>query len=178
MTLVIDRVDANDLQLLAEHQARHRAESGQDGFHFMPFAPGDDSGPRLRLAEGLERPLTEPGWERVFAAFTDHRAGIVGEVNLTGDSLRTGLHRCELGIGIEHSHRGQGLGRRLMQTAIDFVRAAEPLAWLDLKVFAHNHPARALYRTLGFQEIGTVTDRFRIDGARIDDVMMTLDVRG
>lgn len=173
----IELVGPDDLELLAEHNARHRAESGQGEHHFMPFAPGEASGPRKRRPEALHLALNEPGWERVFAAFYQDRSRIVGEVNLTGDGLRTGLHRCELGIGIERAHRGRGLGRRLMQTAIEFVREAPEVCWLDLRVFAHNHAARALYSALGFQEVGTVIDRFRIDGQSIDDVIMTLDVR-
>jgi len=175
--VLIELVGSDDLTLLAEHNARHRAESGRGELHFMPFVPGEEAGPRKRRPEPLGLPLSEPGWERVFAAFADGRSRIVGEVNLTGDALRTGLHRCELGIGIERSHRGHGLGRRLMQTAIDFVREAPEIAWLDLKVFAHNKAARALYAALGFQEVGTVVDRFRIEGESIDDVIMTLDVR-
>lgn len=175
--LTIEPVGPEDLTLLAEHAARHRAESGRGEHHFMPFAPGVSAGPRKRRPEPLGLPLTEPGWERIFAAFADQRSRIVGEVNLSGDALHTGLHRCELGIGIERSHRGQGLGRRLMERAIEFTRCAPGIAWLDLKVFAHNAPARALYAALGFQEVGTVVDRFRIEGESIDDIIMTLDVR-
>jgi RimJ/RimL family protein N-acetyltransferase len=65
-----------------------------------------------------------------------------------------------------------------MTRAIAFAADAEPIHWLDLKVFGHNTPARALYRSLGFVEIGTVADRFRIEGVSIDDVLMTLDVSG
>ena len=98
-------------------------------------------------------------------------------MDLKGDALAAGLHRSELGIGIERSYRGRGLGRQLMQVAIDFALGAATLDWLDLKVFAHNTPARALYRSLGFEEIGTVIDRFRIGGVSVDDVLMTLAVR-
>ncbi len=52
----------------------------------------------------------------------------------------------------------------------------ESLEWIDLKVFAHNTPARSLYRELGFVDIGVVRDRFRIGGQSIDDVIMTLDL--
>lgn len=127
--------------------------------------------------ERLSLPLDAPGWQRWFGAWVDSGTRIVAHVDLKGDALVSGLHRCELGLGIERSHRGRGLGRRLMQVAIDFARDAPTLDWLDLKVFAHNTPARALYRSLGFAEIGTVADRFRIGSASIDDVLMTLDVR-
>lgn len=165
-----------DRDRLAAHFARHWAESGRGEPPFMPFAPGGAGQPRPVDGQPLALPLSEPGWQRIFAAVTD-AGDIVGHVDLTGDRLHTGLHRCRLGIGIERAHRGQGLGRRLMQTAIAFAEAADSIAWLDLRVFAHNRNARSLYLALGFDEIGTVIDRFRIDGLSVDDVIMTLDVQ-
>jgi RimJ/RimL family protein N-acetyltransferase len=165
-----------DVLLFNEHFSRHRSESGRGDWHFMPFAPDDAPGPAGMDPRRLNVPLDAPGWQRWFGAFADGGARIVGHVDVKGETLATARHRCELGIGIERSHRGQGLGRRLMETAIRFAREADSIAWLDLKVFAHNAPARALYRSLGFIEIGTVRDRFRIEGTRIDDVIMTLDV--
>lgn len=142
----------------------------------MPFAPDDPVGPRGLNESSLDRPLTSPGWQRCFVALNEDETGIVGHVNLKGDPLKCGLHRCELGIGIERPRRGQGLGKRLMKTAIEFARDVDTIAWVDLKVFAHNTAARALYRSLGFVEIGTLGDRFRIGESSIDDVIMTLDV--
>lgn len=63
-----------------------------------------------------------------------------------------------------------------MDTAIAFAREASPIDWLDLRVFAHNAPARRLYCRLGFVEIGTKVDCFRVGADSIDDVFMTLNV--
>jgi ribosomal protein S18 acetylase RimI-like enzyme len=76
-------------------------------------------------------------------------------------------------MGIERAHRGQGHGRGLLAAAIAWAREAG-LAWLDLGVFAHNPRARALYRSVGFVEVGTTRDRYRVDGRQIDDVAMAL----
>lgn len=178
MSPVIRPLSSRDRAAFEAHFARHRAESGQGGdVHFMPFEPGDPLGPSGLDGDALTRPLSDLRWQRWFVAFSDHR-NIVGHVNLTGDTLRVGRHRCELGIGIERSHRARGLGRRLMTTAMEFAEASGSLAWIDLRVFAHNVPARALYRALGFEEIGTIADRFRIGGTSVDDVMMTLRLPG
>lgn len=174
--LPISRLSTDAIALFDQHFARHRAESGRDGFHFMPFAPDDDEGPRGLDAKLFELTLDTPGWQRWWVARTSHNGDIVGHVDLKGNHLKTGMHRCELGIGIEHAYRGQGMGRRLMQTAIDFARSAPTLKWLDLRVFADNKNARLLYTKLGFAELGVVVDRFQIDGVSIDDVLMTLDV--
>ncbi len=192
MSSSIRRMTSNDLPRFQAHFARHRAESGRGGHHFMPFAPDDLDGPKGLDAEALDRPLSEPGWQRWFLAFADNgnvvgHGNVVGNVDLKGGGLRAGLHRCELGIGIERPYRGAGLGQRLMETAIGFALEAESLAWIDLSVFVHNSAARALYKKLGFVEVGTIVDRFRIagtdhsvpsGGTSIDDVLMALSVSG
>ena len=168
-------LNLNDLSQFQAHFTRHRAESGSGDQAFMPFAPGDPDGPKGLAPDALARSLITPGWQRWFVVIeTDGR--IVGHVNLKGDGLTSGLHRCELGIGIQAEYRGTGLGRRLMDTAIAFARDVDTLAWVDLRVFAHNSTARALYRTLGFVEVGILVDRFRIDDGQVDDVIMTLTV--
>lgn len=166
----------DDLSLFEAHFNRHRAESGRGDHHFMPFAPDDPQGPRGLDAAALHLPLDEPGWQRWFVATVTDEERIIGHVNLKGDGLRTGLHRCELGIGVERGYRSHGLGRRLMNTAIAFARSDPRLAWIDLRVFGHNRVGRALYGALGFVEVGTLIDRFRVEGQQIDDVIMTLAV--
>jgi len=165
-------------RLCQEHLVRHRAESGGPEGHFMPFDPDDPQGPRGLDVDALGWPLDRPGWHRWFVAeiAADTVPRLVGHVNLKGDGLRTALHRCELGIGIERGWRAAGLGQQLMATALAFAEAAPSLAWVDLRVFAHNTRARRLYAGLGFEEIGVVRDRLRIRGETIDDVLMTRSV--
>ncbi len=165
---------AEDRAEFRAHFERHRAESGRGEPHFLPFAPDDPEGPKGFDFSTLDRSLDEPGWQRGWVAVV--QGGIVGHVDLKGDGLRAGFHRCELGIGVERAHRGGGLGRRLMETAIEFARGAPTLDWVDLRVFAHNAAGRALYRRLGFVELGTLVDRFRIGSRSVDDVIMTLSV--
>lgn len=164
-----------DQSLLQAHLVRHRAESGRGDIHFMPFAPGDSDAPAGLNARSLNLALHARGWQRWFIGTVDGQ--IVGHVSLKGDSLNTGLHRCELGIGVERAYRDQRIGHALMNVAIDFARNTHELRWVDLSVFAHNAKARALYRALGFVEVATLIDRFRIEGESIDDLMMTLAVK-
>lgn len=161
---------------LSEHFQRHRAESGKNGIHFMPFAPDDPDGPRGITLEKVSLDIDQPGWQRWFCAHDTETGLIIGHVDIKSDPLHSGLHRCELGIGIEEPYRNIGLGRKLMMEAIHFVRHCQTIQWIDLKVFANNKPARSLYKDMGFIEVGTVTDRFRIDSQCIDDVIMTLHV--
>jgi len=172
----IRAVEAAHTEALQAHFDRHRAESGRGDIHFMPFAPDDPDGPRGLNTDGLALPLSEPAWQRAFAAWSGNE--VVGHVDLKGGRLKSTLHRCELGIGIERHARGAGLGRALMLRAIEHVQKAPGLDWLDLRTFGHNTPALALYQSLGFVEVGVIEDFIRVEGERIDDVLMTLSVSG
>lgn len=142
----------------------------------MPFAPDDPNGPMGISTDKALLPLGNLGWQRWFYARDADSGNIVGHVDLKHDGLSAGLHRCELGIGIETRYRGAGLGRQLMETALSFARDTGSLAWVDLRVFANNTRALALYRQLGFTEIGVLKDRFRIGDDSIDDIVMTLRI--
>ncbi len=61
----------------------------------------------------------------------------------------------------------------MCEVAIGWARNSG-LAWIDLGVFRPNLRAQALYRKLGFVELGVTRDRFRLDGESIDDISMTL----
>jgi len=160
---------------LCAHIRRHSAESGRDGdLIFRPRSSSEElDEPAAIERHRLEwaRPLSEPLWLRTWGLLED--GAVLGHLDLHGGRLPAELHRATLGMGLERAARGQGHGRAMMETAIAWARD-HGLAWLDLGVFAHNKPARALYASVGFVEVGTTRDQFRVDGVSIDDVAMTL----
>jgi RimJ/RimL family protein N-acetyltransferase len=165
----------DDREALLAHNERYLPTSGEDGVHFLPFDVRTGDRPKSLDFASLQVPLTEPGWQRWFVA-ENERAGIVGDVQLKGAAIRSQLHRCVLGIGLEKPWRGQGLGEKLMCAAIDFARAQPTLDWIDLGVFSGNPRAKALYDKLGFVEVGRREDCFRIGEESVTDIMMTLHV--
>jgi ribosomal protein S18 acetylase RimI-like enzyme len=172
---MIRQLDEADLPALVAHIARHGAESGRDGdLIFRPRsadAPIDDLATMERHRLGWALPLDEAYWLRTWGVVLG--VDIVGHLDLHGGRLPSEFHRAMLGMGIERGARGRGHGRALLAAAIAWARHAE-LVWLDLGVFAHNARARALYAAVGFVEVGTTPDRFRVDGEVIDDVAMVL----
>ncbi len=64
-----------------------------------------------------------------------------------------GAPEPELGMIVDASHRGRGIGRALLDHALAWGRAQGKAA-LRLRVFPHNEAARALYRAGGFVELG------------------------
>ncbi|HTW84255.1 MAG TPA: GNAT family N-acetyltransferase [Candidatus Sulfotelmatobacter sp.] len=82
----------------------------------------------------------------------------------------------ELGMVVAASHRGQGIGRALLEAALAWARANGKTA-LRLAVFPDNDVARALYRIAGFTEIGVKAAAIpRNDGSKRDVVLMRHDL--
>jgi RimJ/RimL family protein N-acetyltransferase len=172
---VIRLLSDDDLNALFGHMSRHREESGNDGdVIFVPRSrdePMDEAAFAQRHQQGWARSLAEPAWLRSWGLFVEGE--LLGHLELTGGRIPAELHRAMLGMGLERGARGRGQGRSLLDAAITWARA-QALTWIDLGVFAHNAPARALYAAAGFVEVGAVRDQFRVDGTSIDDVSMTL----
>lgn len=170
----------------ASHLVRHLAESGRDGtpdFASMRVAARSDI---MRETERKwSTQLLAPGWGRTWLLWTrdptsrsHDAAAVVGYVELRGPFVASAGHRAELSIGLEAPYRGRGHGRALLDTAIAWARSTQYLAYIDLRVFAGNARARAMYAAAGFVELGYVPDAFRFEeGVTIDDVLMTLRLR-
>ena len=168
-----------DIDIFLEHVSRHMAESGTEGTPvFSPLQPGlpwDAEAARLRVKEAWEKTLEEPGWCRAWGTFDG--ASLIGHIDLKTMKLPSALHRATIGIGVESSHRRQGVGSLLLQAAVDWAQEQPALVWLDLEVFAHNHAAIKLYEAFHFVQVGAVLDRFRINGKKIDDLQMVHRIR-
>lgn len=76
---------------------------------------------------------------------------------------RKARHRVLLGMSIREAYRGRGVGRALMERALDWAKAHPDITLVTLEVYAANAPAIALYRKFGFIEKGT------LPGGLIDD---------
>jgi RimJ/RimL family protein N-acetyltransferase len=175
VTLPVRLVRSSELRVVAEHIERHAHESGRgEDLVFAPFTEFDAQAFEETRYDSWRRPVDMPGWERCWAHFEKDR--VVGHVDLTGASLYSALHRARLGIGVERSYRGKGIGSALLAAAIQWARRERDLVWLDLSVFAHNVRARRLYEHHGFREVGRTSDAYRVNELSIDDVHMSLRV--
>jgi GNAT superfamily N-acetyltransferase len=168
------RVKGSDPDVYARHVVAHMAESGREGApHFAISRAFGREEVRDNLLMRLLRELHEPLWGRAWMLL-DEQERAVGHLELRGGRVPAELHRATLGMGILAPYRRAGHGRRLVETAVAWARQ-EKLAWIDLGVFAGNVPARRLYASMGFRELGTRLDAFRLEaGVAVDDVMMAL----
>jgi diamine N-acetyltransferase len=95
-----------------------------------------------------------------------------GDVDVPGVEARPGdqeLHR----VYVETALQGQGLGRELMNAALEHPRLAEAVR-IYLTVWEKNERAIRLYERLGFRVVGTTT--FTIGTGEVaEDLVMVLD---
>jgi len=106
----------------------------------QPFIEGDRTNPN-----GV-RAYMEKG-KFLLAEDATGLAGCV-YVELRGDRGYLGL------LGVDPSHQGTGLGRKLMDAAENFFRRAGCVA-VDLRVVSARTPLPSFYRHLGYLETGT-----------------------
>jgi RimJ/RimL family protein N-acetyltransferase len=167
-----------DVEAYAKHCAFHLTEKGIGGVFVHPF-PSDH---RVDISEKVQSLLKiwsltpfSPSWEMVWLALNGSR--VIGHLDLQCGGIEAVSHRMKLGMGIENEFRSQGIGTKLLTSALDWARDQKQIHWIDLGVFAQNQAARNLYRKFGFQETQTVIDAIRIQSESIDDVQMTLRLR-
>jgi RimJ/RimL family protein N-acetyltransferase len=173
---VIQSVAPADLPALFVYLDDHLQDNGRDGTPlFQPMARADSRFPtdkRAAFALGLNAEVGAPGWRRAWMAL-DADGAICGHADLRARPERAASHRCLLGMGVHRDARRQGLGERLLATALAWARTQPGLDWVDLEVLSNNAPARRLYERCGFVFAGELPDLFRIDGERHGYVYMT-----
>lgn len=137
---------------------------------FLNYLPGEFDFSLEQEREFLRRHRETPGH---IALIAEMEGQIVGTAGASVNGLRRYNHQCELGIVVGKSHWGRGIGRKLMQTLIDWGHA-EGFRKMGLRVFVSNDRAIALYRSLGFVDEGRlVGDVLAGDGTYGDTIIMS-----
>ena len=95
---------------------------------------------------------------------------LVGWLDIARGPFEGLTHYGRMGMGLAPGWRGRGLGRRLLEQALDeaFAKGFERI---ELEVFASNARAVALYRAVGFVEEGRRRCARKLDGI-CDDILM------
>jgi RimJ/RimL family protein N-acetyltransferase len=127
--------------------------------------------PPVEASRAFVRGVLEAGGVSLVAV--DDAGQVVGWCDVQRRPLEMFRHVGTLGIGMLPDVRGQGLGRRLMQAAIEAARG-QGMERIQLGVFASNTRAIALYESLGFVHEGLKRRARKFQGRYDDDVMMAL----
>ncbi len=83
--------------------------------------------------------------------FVAECGGRVAGYVTTRSSPRTRIGHI-LNLAVHPDHQGRGLGRRLLEAALDHLRAAG-MAYVRIETLEQNERCMALYPTFGFQEV-------------------------
>jgi RimJ/RimL family protein N-acetyltransferase len=110
----------------------------------------------------------------VYVAETEE--GIVGRLSLGRDPHPASRHVADLGLMVAATHRRQGIGRALLDQAVEWAREVG-VRKLELHVFPHNEAALALYEDFGFRREGYREEHYRRGSGYVDAILMAYDVR-
>jgi GNAT superfamily N-acetyltransferase len=124
---------------------------------FVAYAQIVDSGAGFPHEPPLSREAFDDYWIAHSSAVWIARADgeLVGAYYIKPNFVGRASHIANAGYFVLASHRGRGLGRTLVEHSLDEARRHGFDAMQFNLVFASN-PARALYRRLGFQEVGRI----------------------
>lgn len=132
---------------------------------------GAIEGPTLERVETFVGKNVENGWPQFVA---EEDGEVIGWCDIVpGEPIAGTRHVGTLGMGILKEHRGQGIGRRLMETTIEAARKLG-IEKIELTVYASNRNALRLYESLGFGVEGTKRKGRFVDGVYDDIVLMAL----
>jgi RimJ/RimL family protein N-acetyltransferase len=109
----------------------------------------------------------------VFVA--DMPEGLVARLSLARDTHPASYHVADLGLMVAAGYRRRGIGRALLEQAVEWAREAE-VTKLELHVFPHNEPAIALYEGFGFEREGYRRGHYRRGDGYADAVLMALRI--
>lgn len=100
---------------------------------------------------------------------------LVGVVDVTKLTRRQ-KHVGQLGVSVLKSHRGDGIGKQLMQLAIKRAQQDMGVSQIVLGCFANNDVGLGLYGKLGFKEYGRWPKGVLYKDDYIDEILMYKDL--
>ena len=111
----------------------------------------------------------------VFVAIDEEQDTVIGRLSIARDPHPASTHVADLGLMVAAAYRRQGIGRSLLQTAVDWARETG-VRKLELHVFPWNDAALALYEAFGFQREGYRKRHYRRGGEFVDAILMAYEL--
>jgi RimJ/RimL family protein N-acetyltransferase len=164
MSFLVRRAIEDDAPALIELRRKLFAETS-----FMLWEPAeftntaDDERKRIARLQGRANSL-------VLLAEVD--AQTVGLLTAVGGELNRLRHSATLALGVAKSHWGQGIATAMVREAVAW-SAAAGLARLELTVHTTNLAAVAVYLRCGFEVEGRRRKSLFVDGAFVDEYLMS-----
>ncbi len=129
---------------------------------------------RERSMESVAQMLTPTASRFTLGAWEG--ADLLGTATLAREEGLKTRHKANVyGVYVTPSARGRGLARALMTELLTRARQ-QGVSTLLLSVAEPQAAARALYAHLGFTPYGTEPDALRVDGQRVTELHLRLDL--
>jgi ribosomal protein S18 acetylase RimI-like enzyme len=163
------------IEITREHAQEFR-DLRLEGLQEHPEAFGeaaDDfaAAPIDEIVRRIESRSSDGGF--ILAARDTETARLVGLCGIAPEKGRKRDHRALLwGMYVPSEHHRRGIGRRLIEHALDRCRQGGKIEIVLLGVATANEPAIALYRSMGFVEYGTDPKAIRVNGRDYDEFLM------
>lgn len=106
--------------------------------------------------------------------FAEVEGELAGAVSLMSAQRERLKHKTELGIAVLKEYWGKGIGRKLMEDAIDYAQGCSMLKKINLNVRRDNVRAVGLYKNLGFAVEGILSRDHYTEGKYHDCLLMGL----
>jgi putative acetyltransferase len=127
---------------------------------------------RLVLCEAFVQSLGADDHVFVAEALTEGDRRVVGYVALHVNPKPRKRHTAVLGVMVHKDWQEKGIGRRMIERALDLADNWLMLKRVELVVFASNKRAIELYRSFGFEAEGVLREASVLHGSYADEVVM------
>ena len=165
--LTLRSAEEKDAQTMLDYMIKTAEET-----HFLVRYP-EEIQTTLEREKEIINDMLESEDSVWFTAFDGERA--VGNCAISCHRNHIKLkHRCDFAIALVQEYTGCGLGRILMEKAIAKAREMG-FEQIELGAYEDNERGLALYRKMGFKEMGKNLRAFKLkDGTYFDEINMIL----
>ena len=165
-----------EIRTLAAGDAEALLELRREALIDSPMAflasPEDDHAASVGTVRGM---LSRGANSLVLGAYDTRLAGMLG---LYRDGKAKAAHKVHLwGMYVRPESRRQGLGRQLLDAALDHARDLDGVNLAHIGVGETSADAKGLYERVGFQVWGVEPDALCYDGQREREFHMVLPLR-
>ena len=130
---------------------------------------------REEEGEWLAQTLVAIEGESVINVVADINGKIIANGDVTRGRYKDTHHHGYMGLTMISKYRGQGIGRRMIETLVRESRRAG-LRTLDAEFLADNETARRAYERAGFKQAGIIPHKVFRNGRYFDGLIMAREL--